>query len=274
MTIKTILSCVILSTFITPVSLCKYNRLFQSSKAPAKPSYPVPGKLVKNMDESELQQVLAYAKEIKDTELTFKVFFYLISQSKSQEALQNYKLDYADFTFGLEDYEKSVLAYEEFIMLYPGSKQAEYANYKAILGNFLLSLSFDRDQTMTQRTLSSCLLFLQKAKDEKFINETKNIFKSCRQRLFEHEVYVLETYLKQCKLSGAQTRIDYIAKEFADFEHIQEYIAYFNKMLSTVKDPKTRPFLINLNLKHALIQKEEQQPSASTFKRLTSFFLA
>lgn len=273
MTIKTILSCVILSAFITPQISCKYNHLFSTESTPGKPPYPVPGKLVKNMNEEELEKVLVYAKIVKDVELAYKVFFYLISQSKSQDIIKTYKLDYGDYAFEQEDYEKALAAYEDFAQHYPGSTQAEYARYKIIVCTFFLSLSFDRDQTQTHRTISLCLLFAQKAKNEKFLAEVQKTYNTCRKRLFDHEVYVLETYLKQVKISSAQHRLEYIQKEFTDIAHLQEYVEYLSKFIETVKEPKTRPFFIQVNLKNAL-SKTDKQVDASSVQKTTSFFLA
>lgn len=278
MTIKTILACVILSIFPTFEISCKAQSSKKSEKSkkakkPARPAYPFPKILVKDQKENQLEQTLVYAKAVDDKELIFKTFFYLISQSKSQEKIKHYKIDYADYTFGIEDYDKALMAYEEFGMLYPGSAEAEYAQYKAILCNFFLSLSFDHDQTLTQRTVSSCLLFLQKVKDEKFLKETENIYKSCRQRLFDHEVYVLETYLKLKKFSSARKRIEYIEKEFKDIANLEKYVAYCNRAYEIVKNPNTRPFIIQLDLKNALIEKKEQV-DPSKLRRAVPLFLA
>lgn len=273
MTIKTILACVILSFLGSHIIFCKEKNLKKSSKSTAKPINPCPGKLLKNMEESELEAMLPYGKAIQDKDLVLKTFFHLISQSKSQEKIKFYKIDFADYSFGIEDYDKALLAYEEFGILYPGSSEAEYAQYKAILCTFLLSLGFDKDQTNTQRTISMCLLFLQKAKNEKFITETKNIHTSCRQRLFDHEVYVLETYLKLNKTKSASKRIEYIEKEFTDIAHLAENVAYLKEAVKIVENPKTRPFNIQLNLKNALIKKEDRT-STSKLRRTTSFFLA
>lgn len=287
MTIKFIWACMLLSIFATvevfgttqspetkkiQPTTAKKAKLLKAGK-PAAPVYPFPKILLKNQDESQLEQTLAYGKIVEDKELIFKAFFHLISQSKSQEKIKHYKLDFADYTFGIEDYEKALMAYEEFCMLYPGSQEAEYAQYKAILCNFFLSLSFDHDQTLTQRTVSSCLLFLQKVKDEKFLKETENIYKSCRQRLFDHEVYVLETYLKLKKFSGARKRIEYLEKEFKDIKHIEKYVAYCNEIYEIIKNPNTRPFIIQLNLKNALGDKKNQI-APSHIRRAIPLFLA
>jgi outer membrane assembly lipoprotein YfiO len=279
MTIKSILACVILSIFV-PFINCeksasdtKAKKLSKKAEKLAKPSYPFPKILLKDQTEEQLEQSLSYGKAVEDKDLVLKTFFYLVSQSKSQEKIKLFKMDYANYNFDIADYEKSLMAYEEFCMLYPGSPEAEYAQYKAILCNFFLSLSFDHDQTLTQRTISSCLLFLQKVKDEKFLKETENIYKSCRQRLFDHEVYVLETYLKLKKFSSARKRIEYIEKEFKDIAHLTEYVAYCNEIYKIVENPKTRPFIIQLNLKNALTDKKDQTLPTKV-ARASSFFLA
>jgi outer membrane assembly lipoprotein YfiO len=269
MTIRMILSCLILSLSYNNIH-SKYIPLFS---AKAKPQYPVPSKLIKNMDEQELQQVLVYGKEVQDTELVFKTFFHLFSQSTSQESIKTYKLDLADFCFGIKDWEKASAAYEEFLMLYPGSKEFEYAQYKAILCTFYLSLSFDRDQSGTQKAIAMCQLFLQRAKEVKFIEETQTILTSCRQRLFDHEIYVLETYLKQAKVGSALKRIEYIQKEFTDIKHLSEYIMYLNELCDIVNNPKTRPFILKVDLTQALKEKKER-PTKSALGKITSFFLA
>ena len=259
MTIKFIKACVILALFGTVEISGKYNALTRSSKAPARPEYPYPKILVKNMTEEQLEKTLEYAQhpQIQDKDLVFKVYFHLISQSKSQENIKVYKLNFADYLFGIQDYERALMAYEEFSMLYPGCAESEYVQYKGILCNFLLSLDFDRDQTLTQRTVSAALLFLQKVKDEKFKTETQNIYNSCRQRLFDHEIYVLDTYLKLKKFSSARKRIEYIEKEFKDIANLELYLSYCNEMVKIVENPKTRPFIIKLNLDHAVKDKKD-----------------
>ena len=224
------------------------------------------------MTETQLEEMLTYAKAVNDTELAYKTFFHLTGQSKSQEKLKIYKLDLADYCFEQKDYEKALMAYDEFAMLYPGCTEIDYVQYKSILCAFLLSLSFDRDQTGTQRVISMCLLFFQKAKNEKLLEEAKNMYTSCRQRLFDHEVYVLETYLKLLKFNSAAKRIEYIEKEFKDIANLPAYIQYFNDTIEIVKNPKTRPFLIRFNLKHVFLDKEKRQ-APSRIKKVTSFFL-
>jgi outer membrane assembly lipoprotein YfiO len=244
----------------------------KKEKKSEKLKFPFPGVLLKDMNEEQLEKTIAYAKQAQDQELAFKAYAYLISQSKSQETIKKYKLDFADYAFELQDYEKASMAYEDFGILYPGSAEAEYAQYKAILCAFLTSLDFDRDQSITHKTISLCLLFGPKAKDEKFASESLRIYKICRKRLFDHELYVFETYLKMLKFNSAAKRLEYIEKEFSDVPDHEKYITYCKEMLVLLENRKTRPFYIQLRPENALIDKDKRV-KPSTMRHMF-FFLA
>lgn len=245
-----------------------------------KPSYPVKDKLVKDMNEQELSQVLEYGKTIDDSELVFKCYFYLISLSGQQGTIKTYKLGLADYCFQRQDYEKASIGYEEFFLLYPGSQEAEYAQYKSILCSFFLCLSSDRDQTQTLKTISLVQFFLARAKNEKFIEESKEIHTTCRKKLFEHEAHVFAHYISRQKFTSAKKRIEYIEKNFTDISDLDLYISYCKEMMETCKNPKTCPFFLKFDLKDALVKKEvaaetktpEEQKTA--LKNTTAFFLA
>jgi outer membrane assembly lipoprotein YfiO len=281
MTIRTILACFILSFAFTSIN-CKTTTDKFDKKAKkeqkalakaAKPKYPYPGILVKNMTDEQLEVTLTYAKLINDKELALKSYFHLISQSKSQETLKKYKLDFADYSFGTQDYDKALMAYEDFGILYPGSDESEYAQYKSIVCCFLLSLEFDRDQTNTQKTISLCQLLAPKTKNETFLEEIKKIYGTCRKRLFDHEIYVFETYMKMLKFKSATQRLEYIEKEFTDIAHHEEYLAYCKEMHAFFENKKTRPFYIQLNIQNALLKVQDRKKTTS-WRHAMAFFLA
>lgn len=263
-----------LSILFGSISLeTKFNHLVDRR---AKKSYPVKDKSIKEMNEDELQLVIEYAKERNDSDLTFTAFFYLMSVCQDHARMKNYKLDLADYTYSLQYYEKAAKAYEEFCLLYPGSKESEYAQYKLILCTFFISLEADRDQHDTVKTINLIVHFMQKAKDQKFIDEVQSIFKTCRKRLFLHEVIVFETYLKQQKFSGAKKRLEYMQDKFKDIENIEKYLVYLEKVYDMVKNPKTRPFYFTLNIEDALkdSKSEKKKISKKEAKKAVSFFVA
>ena len=258
---------------ITPhENYTKFNPLFGVR---ADRAYPVPDKLIKDMNENELSLVLEYAKNIDDTDLVFKCFFHLMAIAKQQVTLKKYKLDLADYCFTLQDYPKASICYEEFFILFPGSQEAEYSQYKSILCSFYLTLASDRDQTQSQKTISLIQLFLARAKNPKFIQETKDMYTTCRKKLFEHEIHVLEYYLSKQKFISAEQRLAYIEKNFSDIVNIDKYLTYCKNTLETVKNQATRPFMVKLNLSQALSNNSaEPIEQPSVLDKLTSFFLA
>lgn len=247
----------------------KKNKTPHQKTHKKKPQHPHPKKLIKDMSEQELVETLAYAKTTQDNEFIFKVFHALLSQSPNQNNLKNYKIDLADYCFKIKDYEKAVYTYEDFVTLYPGSQEAEYAQYKAIISSFLLCLEPCCDQSITQKTIFMIEEFQKKAKNELFIQETKEIFTKCRQKLFEHEVHVFEHYLKQKQFKSSEHRYKYIEENFQDIKHIEQYLTYMKKMTDIVKDPKRCPFIITFNLKDALNEKTEAN---SERKRKTALY--
>lgn len=257
------------------------NKIFptkvRKKSAAKKHSYPVPDKSIKDMTEDELLLVLEYAKNRQDKELAFKVYFHLLSVCQDHTKIKTYKLDLADYCYGLKDYEKASLKYEEFCILYPGCAEAEYAEYKLILCTFYVSLEAYRDQTDTNRTITFINHFLNKAKEDKFIQEAQSILKTCRKRLLQHEVVVFEMYLKQQKFIGAQKRLEYMEQNFSDVENIEKYIAYLQKIYAVVKDPKTRPFYFTIKLEDALLDEKEvakQKVTQENLAKTVSFFVA
>lgn len=237
-------------------------------------SYPVPGKMLKNMNAQELDKIIVYAKETGDSDLAFKAFYHIINVLQDHNQIKTYKLDLADYCFGLEDWTKAASRYEEFCLLYPGCDQSEYAQYKLILCTFYLTLSADRDQSDTIKTLNLITHFLKRAKEPKFISEMESIYKTCRKRLFEHEVLVFETSLQQQKFTGAQKRIEHIESSFPDISDIEKYVAYLKEMLELVKNPETRPFIVKVNLKNALSPKVKKIVQKSDVAKAVSFFVA
>lgn len=236
-------------------------------------THPYPSILIKDMTEEQLRDMIPYVKSLGDKESVFKLFHVLLSKSPSQNHLKNYKLDLADYCFDIKDYEKAAFSYEEFFILYPGSAEAEYSQYKSILCWFYQSLSPSKDQSNTDKTIILIDDYLRKGANQKFIDEVKNIRKQCRQRLFEHEMHVFEHYLKRKRHTSAQCRYEYIEQNFQDIKDIDRYLAYAKKMQEMVKDPKRCPFVVKFDLKDALpTQKTASTPEIKN--KASLFFLS
>lgn len=272
--IKKIIPCLLVLTLPT-LEAAKSKKLSKVEKksSGSKLANPFPGILLKDMTEEQLQKMLPFTKSQGEKEAVFKVFHFLVSNSSDQNNIKNYKIDLADYCFKIKDYDKSAYCYEEFSILYPGSKESEYAQYKAILCWFFLSLDSSRDQTNTQKTITLIDEFLRKAESDKFIQEAQSIRKQCRQKLFEHEIHIFEHYLKRKKHSSAQSRYNYMEENFKDIPDLNLYLDYCKKIQDIVKDPKKCPFLIKFDIKEAL-QKTTTAATSENKKKTALFFLS
>lgn len=245
---------------------------FRSQKH--KPDNPHPDKYVKDMNEQELNDTLAFAKETENSELALKVYSFLFMATKDEEAIKKYKLDFADYNFSRQVYPQAAFAYEDFTIHYPGSEEFEYAFYKLIITNFYMTLTHDRDQSNTEKTISKTEEFLRIARKQQFIDEAQSILKQCRKKIFEHEVHVFENYMQQKKFTGAQKRLDFIKENFKDIAHINEYAQYLENFLTTMKNTKTRPFIVKVDLTQALPHKQNDQATRHNTSKTALYFVA
>ena len=257
---------------LTVSEIRQKNRLLRAQEEIKNSKNPYPNVLMKDMTEDQLKNMIPYVKSLNDKDTVFKVFHFLLSKSQNQENLKTYKLDLADYCFEIKEYEKSAFSYEEFFILYPGSQESEYSQYKAILCWFYQSLDSCRDQSNTSKTITLIDDFIKKAHNQKFIDEVKTIRSNCRQKLFEHEMHIFEYYLKRKKHSSAQKRYEYIEENFKDIKNLDLYLIYCKKSQELVKDPKKCPFIINFDIKDALLDKKTTA-TADRKKKNSLFFL-
>ncbi len=273
---QTFLKIIFIAVLSASISLeSKINHLVDRS---AKKGYPASCKdiSIKKMDENQLSDLIDYAKEKKDSDLVYTAFYYIMSVCQDHARMKTYKLGLADYCYAQQSYEKAAKTYEEFCLLYPGSSESEYAQYKLILCTFYISLEPDRDQADTIKTINLIIHFMQKARDKKFIDEIQSILKTCRKRLFQHEVIVFETYVKQQKFTGAKKRLDFMEEQFKDVEHVEKYLSYLKNVYETAKNPKTRLFYFTLNIEDALKDSnaEKKKISKKDAQKAVSFFVA
>lgn len=172
--------------------------------------------------------------------------------------LQQITLELADAYFDegqLIDAEKM---YREFTQFYPGSLNAEYAFYRAILCSFYAGLDTYRDQTKTHDTIKLIESFLDKgARFSTYKDEVERIGLTCREKLLQAELDTFRFYLKRKNLNSARKRLEGIR---------EDYLTYFPEftptMLSIERD------LAKAQGDHELALHKEQELAALTAPQL------
>ena len=202
----------------------------------------------KDLTEAQHIDLLEYARTVKNGELELKILLLLSKTAKQHTSLKKYLLELADFYFENKNLEKAVEYYQSYSSLYPGSVEAEYAAYKAVIASFYTTLLPYRDQTATEKTIDLASQFIRDATRSDYRDEAKEIIKNCTKKLFQHEVYIFDIYIKQKKFNPAQIRLDYIKKNFINsVKDINKIILHLEEVLKEAKDSKTRPFFTGVN---------------------------
>lgn len=170
---------------------------------------------LKKLKVEQLEEVYAYTQINKmDAAFMNELLERLIALSDNHAAVKQYKLQLADLQFTIHNLDRAAAYYEDFAVLYPGSKEYEYVLYKALACMFALSLDADRDQTNTRKTIMLAQEFLKNAQNPELIEEAQDVLQQCYNRLFDHEVYVFNFYKHKKNFVSAKMRLDYIAKTF------------------------------------------------------------
>ncbi len=209
------------------------------SKVGKKPKCPHANKPIKKLPLEALKEMYAHNKKYPlDPTTQIALLERLIVLSSNDVNMKDLKLQLADLHFSVHHTEKAAALYEDFAVLYPASKEAEYALYKALICRFELALDADKDQTNTKKTIELTKEFLKRAQNSDLIKEAATILMQCYERLYNHEVYVFTFYLKKKNFTSAQMRLDYIAKNFESiFANLPERLDELTLRFDRVKNP-------------------------------------
>ncbi|OQA33817.1 MAG: Outer membrane protein assembly factor BamD [Candidatus Dependentiae bacterium ADurb.Bin331] len=199
------------------------------------------GKPVKDLtDLTQLRLRLAIDRERGYIEDAIKVIERLIALCNDQDdeaEVQQLRLEIADLYFELGKLKDAAKFYREYVKLYPGSKERDYAEYKKILCNFYAQLQPPRDQTRTNKTLKLTASYLKQEPDEQeFRSDIAKIQTACYEDLFEHEKGIFQFYCKQHNFKAAETRLKNIKNQFesvhlfdAVYLELELYLAQLQK---------------------------------------------
>ena len=187
----------------------------------------------------QLNEVYEYTQKNKvDLMLLTSVLERLIALSDNHASVKIYKLQYADSHFQMNHIELAAVYYEDFSTLYPSCKEAVYSLYKAVVCMFELSLEADRDQTSTKKTIALAKEFLKQHPASDYQQEIQTVLNNCYTRLYDHEVYVFNFYIRKKNFTSAQMRLNFIPKTFEKLiPDLDKKVEELTKQLELAKNP-------------------------------------
>ena len=103
-------------------------------------------------------------------------------------------------SFFLKEYVEAVAAYEEFRKVHPTYEEIPYVQYQIGMSYFNQMTTADRDQTFTQKALSSFEYLVANYPPNLFTEKAKEKIGVCRKQLAEHEFFIGEFYYPSRKI--------------------------------------------------------------------------
>lgn len=175
-------------------------------------------KTLSNMKFEELKKNKDECLAKNDKKIALKYLEKMVPLCNDLEELSGIMIELANLFFDLEQFNKATTMYQEFAKLYPGSKNVEYALYKAIEANYKMISGPERDQTKTYEIIELANRFLVRPSFTHYKKEVTTILVKSRERLLENEIGITNFYLKQGKTKSAKKRLDGIRKDH--LEHL------------------------------------------------------
>lgn len=161
------------------------------------------------------------ASKNKDTQTSIESFKKVKELFPEHPLAQIAQLQIAEEYFNTEQYDEAIMAYDEFVKLYPGNINVPYARFKEALCYFNQMSERDRDQSSTRKAIDKFEKIIKDFPDTPYAVKAYNYLKFSRKRLAEQEIFVANFYFKSGKYKAAEKRYLYVLKFFSDVE-IQE----------------------------------------------------
>jgi outer membrane assembly lipoprotein YfiO len=195
----------------------KKKKLTVADKRKRKRGYQKKYLNMRDMTYDELKVVKAQKKKENDVENLIRYNEKMLAMCKDMHELKDITLELADLLYASGDHEKAGKLYGEFIKLYPGTQEVEYAYFRAITCCFEGILESDRDQSRTKETLELTKRFLERADVfEKHIDDVLKIKTLCCERLIESEMNIINFYMVRNCYKAVQNRLAGLQKDFAN----------------------------------------------------------
>lgn len=194
-----------------------------TKRAKGKSLHPRIRTSIKNMTIQETRQERnRVARETADIARLIALDNRILSLSNDANEIKNVRFERAQAYEANENFRRSRDAYQEFMMLYPGSKQAEFAHFKAIEIGTNIAYNSACDQTPTTETITQAHEFIKTyGQQSEHHDRVVKLLKHCNNRLLECEMGVCGFYLhtyhyskKPEALTAAKQRLEEIKETF------------------------------------------------------------
>jgi len=180
-----------------------------------------------------------------------RVYFRLVIDSfpKSFYA-QRAKLAIADSYYDKGDAGNLIIAaseYRDFIISFPLSPSASYAQYRLAMTHFKKALSPGRDQTKTKQALAEFKKVVTNFPRSEQVADSRELIKECEERLAAHTLTIGVHYYKFKALQAATVRLIGILTDYPYFSKMDKvYFFLGESYIKWNKFEEATPYLRKL----------------------------
>lgn len=171
-------------------------------------------------------------KNYEDSIESFKKVKELFPDHKLAKTAQ---LLIGDANYKAEKYEEAVIAYDDFVKLYPEDINVPYARYMEAMSFFSRISEKDRDQSFTRMAAEKFTQLIESYPDTPYAVKSFSFLKECRKRLAEQEIFVANFYLRYDKFKAAEKRFKYVLKKFPDVDVQKEALLGLQRLYKKEK---------------------------------------
>lgn len=123
------------------------------------------------------------------------------------------------------NYVDSAQSARRYVALYPGDKEAAYAQYLLGMSNFKQMQDITRDQTVTARAYNAMNKLVEQYPDSEYVEDAKTKMRITLDQLAGKEMLTGRYYLERREFLAAITRFRGVVERYQTTRHIEEALA-------------------------------------------------
>lgn len=127
------------------------------------------------------------------------------------------------------DYDKALVAFNDFERLYPTSRELPFVEYTTGMCHLDRALMAERDPSAVERALRQFERLARRHSRSLYARLAAYRISECKERLARHELRIGEFYLDSDQPEAAQARLRYIVEQYTDTDTARHAASLINQ---------------------------------------------
>lgn len=124
-----------------------------------------------------------------------------------------------------QKYEETTQFGKRYVSLYPGDRDAAYAQYLVGMAYHRQIPEVTRDQTITARAYNAMNNLVERYPESEYVEDAKAKMRYARDQIAGKEMVTGRYYMERREFQAAINRFRYVVEKFQDTRHIEEALA-------------------------------------------------